>query len=93
METIQTVHLEEIGGKVWVLSMNIRLKINKDMVIDYTDVFLLTDFTFCRFTLLLGPCLPRHMNSPSTFKVCKWQNLYSIGDKLIFYIVSNIYII
>lgn len=50
--------------------------------------YMLTDCHFCRFTLLLGPCLPGHKNSPSVFKVR--QNLYRVGGKLILLTVSNI---
>lgn len=52
--------------------------------------YMLTDCHFCRFTLLLGPCLPRHKNSPSVYKVSKWQNLYKVGGRLILLTVSNI---
>ena len=46
METMQTVHLEEIGGKVFLLLMKICLKISKVIVVDYTDVFLTCWFSF-----------------------------------------------
>lgn len=38
METMQIVHLEEIGGKVFLLLMKICMKISKVTVVDYSDV-------------------------------------------------------